>query len=90
MRDNDKFWHLDQGVVDNAGDNVETVNDGERHEQLVERGAHLRTPEHLPDYHGNFLATTMVMMGIFLITMERTMVMMNVSVKFHVSPHDRC
>ena len=50
MRDNDKFWHLDQGVVDNAGDNVETVNDRERDEQLVERRSHLRTPENLCDF----------------------------------------
>ena len=50
MRDNDKFWHLDQGVVDNSGDNVETVNDGERDEQLVEWGSHLGTPEHQHDH----------------------------------------
>ena len=37
--------HLDQGVVDNAGDNVETVDDGEGDEQLVERRSHLGTPE---------------------------------------------
>ena len=40
--------HLDQGVVDNASDNIETVNDRERYQQLVERRTHLRTPGH---YH---------------------------------------
>ena len=36
---------LDHGVVYNAGDDVQGVDHGQSHQQLVEGGAHLRAPE---------------------------------------------
>ena len=35
---------LDEGVVNDAGDHVETVDDREGDEKLVEGGTHFRTP----------------------------------------------
>ena len=37
--------NLDKGVVDDAGEHVDDVEDGEGHQQVVERGSHLRLPE---------------------------------------------
>ena len=48
--DEQLFNNLNQGVVHNAGDNIETVNNRESDQQLVERGSHLRTPEHQHDH----------------------------------------
>ena len=36
---------LDESVVDDAGADVDDVEDGERHQQVVERRSHLRLPE---------------------------------------------
>ena len=40
---------LDKGVVDDAGEHVDDVEDGEGHQQVVERGSHLRLPETVSD-----------------------------------------
>ena len=37
--------NLDKGVVDDAGADVDDVEDGERHQQVVERRSHLGLPE---------------------------------------------
>ena len=36
---------LDESVVDDAGADVDDVEDGERHQQVVERRSHLGLPE---------------------------------------------
>ena len=41
--------NLDKGVVDDAGEHVDYVEDGEGHQQVVERGSHLRLPETVSD-----------------------------------------
>ena len=35
---------LDKGVVDDAGEDVDDVEDGEGHQQVVEGGSHLWLP----------------------------------------------